>query len=801
MTATPTPEAARVEPNSSGSPSAGREGSSLIAVAGWAYSVAIGLSACLLFTLELMVGLLLLPLLGGAPSVWATTLGFFQLILLLGYLYAHVSVTRLGRLGPIFHLILAGVAVAALVFGPKMADIHFDSMHPVLQVLLTLAVAVGLPSFVLCATTPLLSAWLTTVLSTSDGAEANAGTGKDPYRLYVVSNAGSLLALLAYPLLIEPALGLGTQRVVWGAFFGLLLVLLVVVGSIRVWAGGAAGGAAGGVAAGGASSAPAPERVAARRVARWLFLAAVPCGLLSAVTNFITADLISAPLLWVGPLGIYLATFIVAFSARGRRPVAVATALAPAMATLLWVPFGYSALWPTLPLLLLELSGFAVIALTLHGALAADRPGPSRLTFFYLVVSAGGVLGGAFVGFVAPVVFPGIWEYPMLLVAALAGIPVLATRLRSGEAAVPAGPPEAAPPATEPQRPVKPGLDLGPFVAGARGRLAPFVVIGAACCVPIAIARPIVLVAVVPFLVIGGLILLVGAKPRMLTTMTAVVLAAVVLVQPLAPIYSERDFFGVVVVKRDDGVTTMWHGTTPHGSQWTDPARSRQPRSYYDRRGPLGDVMALAQARGGQKMGIIGLGAGVISAYERPNDYMTYFEIDPAVVRVAEDPKLFTYLSEAPNRPAVIVGDGRLELRTIPDASYDVLILDAFSGDAIPTHLLTVEALQDDLRVLKPGGLLVVHVSNRYYDLAPAVAAGVKRLGMTAEGRTFSPTAAEIEDGAKACDWVIATLVPDQLAPLASDGWSVVGPADQPITDDYPDVLRFARFGSWLTSQ
>jgi len=809
MTATPTPEAARVEPNSSGSPSAGREGSSLIAVAGWAYSVAIGLSACLLFTLELMVGLLLLPLLGGAPSVWATTLGFFQLILLLGYLYAHVSVTRLGRLGPIVHLILAVVAVAALVVGPKMADIHLDSMHPVLQVLMTLAVAVGLPSFVLCATTPLLSAWLTTVLSSSPGAAASAGAGKDPYRLYVVSNAGSLLALLAYPLLIEPALGLGTQRIVWGAFFGLLLVLLVVVGSLRVWAAGRAAGVAGEVAAGGASSGPDPERLAARRVARWLFLAAVPCGLLSAVTNFITADLISAPLLWVGPLGIYLATFIVAFSARGRRPVAVATALAPAMATLLWVPFGYSALWPTLPLLLLELSGFAVIALTLHGALAADRPGPSRLTFFYLVVSAGGVLGGAFVGFVAPVVFPGIWEYPMLLVAALAGIPVLAARLRGGAAA--AEPqktaaasvevPATAQAAGEPKPAVKPGLDLGPFVAGARGRLAPFIVIGAACCVPIALARPIVLVAVVPFLVIGGLILLVGAKPRMLTTMTAVVLAAVVLVQPLAPIYSERDFFGVVVVKRDDGVTTMWHGTTPHGSQWTDPARSRQPRSYYDRRGPLGDVMTLAQARGGQKMGIIGLGAGVISAYERPNDYMTYFEIDPAVVRVAEDPKLFTYLSEAPNRPAVIVGDGRLELRTIPDASYDVLILDAFSGDAIPTHLLTVEALKDDLRVLKPGGLLVVHVSNRYYDLAPAVAAGVKRLGMTAEGRTFSPTAAEIEDGAKACDWVVATLVPEQLAPLAPDGWSVVGPADQPITDDYPDVLRFARFGSWLTSQ
>ena len=767
----------------------------LVAAAGWAYAFAIGLSACLLFTLELMVGLLLLPLLGGAPSVWATTLGFFQLVLLLGYLYAHLSVTRLGRLGPIVHFALAIAAVAALVFGPKMADVHFDSMHPVLQVLATLAVVVGLPSFLLCATTPLLSAWLTTVLSATTGAAV--GEGKDPYRLYVVSNAGSLLALLAYPLAIEPALGLGDQRLVWGAGFGVLVVLLTVVGALRVWAAGRARDTAGERTAGGSASPTEQERIAARRVARWLFLAAVPCGLLSAVTNFITADLISAPLLWVGPLGIYLATFIVAFSARGRRPVVVATSLAPAMATLLWIPFGYSALWPTLPLLLLELFGFGVIALTLHGALAADRPGPSRLTFFYLVVSAGGVIGGAFVGFVAPVIFPGIWEYPILLVAALAGIPLLRGGLGTATApAAPAPAPAAAPPAgPAPRR----GLDLQPFVSGARGRLTPYLIIGAACCVPIALTRPAVLVAVVPFMVIGGFILLVGARPRMLTATTGIVLASVVLVQPLAPIYAERDFFGVVTVKREDGVTTMWHGTTPHGSQAADPAGSHQPRGYYDRRGPLGDIMALAQARGGQQIGVVGLGAGVIAAYERPTDQMTFFEIDPAVVRVAQDPSLFTYLSQAPNEPAVVVGDGRLELRKIPDASYDLLILDAFSGDAIPTHLITVEALRDDLRVLKPGGLLIVHVSNRYYDLAPAVAAGVEELGMTAQVRDFAPTQAELDAGVKSSEWLVATRSPGVLAPLAANGWSTVLPADRPITDDYPDVLRFARFGSWLT--
>jgi SAM-dependent methyltransferase len=774
----------------------------LLTAGGWAYSIAIGLSACLLFTLELMVGLLLLPLLGGAPSVWATTLGFFQLVLLLGYLYAHLSVTRLGRIGPVVHLALALAAVAALVFGPKPADLNFDGLHPVLQVLATLAVAVGLPAFVLCATTPLLSAWLTTVLASAvpAGGSQGATPGRDPYRLYVVSNAGSLLALLAYPLAIEPALGLGAQRIVWSACFGVLVGLLAVVGALRVWAPAGVARQANAEVATSSLEPPDREQVGLGRVARWLFLAAVPCGLLSAVTNFITADLISAPLLWVGPLGLYLATFIVAFSARGHRPVAIATGLAPAMATLLWIPFGYSVLWPTLPLLLLELSGFAVVALTLHGALAADRPGPSRLTFFYLAVSAGGVVGGAFVGFVAPVVFPGIWEYPILLVAALASIPALgigraARAQESAGAEVPSGAE-----AQEP-RPQRRGLSLRPFVAGARGRLAPYLVISLLCCIPIGLAKPIVLLVVVPFLALGGLLLTLGARPRMLAATTGVVLAAIVLVQPLPPIYSERDFFGVVAVTRSATVTTMWHGTTVHGSQWTDPARSHDPRDYYERRGPLGNVMALAQARGAQNIGIVGLGAGAIAAYERPTDYITFFEIDPAVVRAAEDPALFTYLAQAPNRPAVVLGDGRLELHKIPDATYDLLVLDAFSGDSIPTHLLTVEALRDDLRALRPGGLLLVHVSNRYYDLAPAVVAGTGQLGMTAEVATYSPTQAEIDDGARASEWVVATTNPNQLVPLQAQGWESIRPADQAITDDYPDVLRFARFGSWLTAR
>jgi len=800
----------------------------LLGAGGWLFSISIGLSACLLFTLELMVGQMLLPLLGGAPSVWATTLGFFQLVLLLGYLYAHVSVTRLGRLGPLLHLVLAIASLAAIGFGPNVSDLHYDTLNPVLQVLVTLTVAVGLPAFVLCATTPLLSAWLTSVRAKASAASGGAGAdpARDPYRLYVVSNAGSLLALLAYPLVVEPTLGLGAQRGMWNAAFVALFGLLLAVGGLRVAASGrsADGGAAdtsstghGGTVASDnrATGAAAPgEHLAFGRVARWLFLAAVPCGLLSAVTNFITTDLISTPLLWVGPLAVYLGTFIVAFSAKGLRPVAFATRLAPATATMLWIPFGYSALWPTLPLLMLELGGFAVIALALHGSLAADRPGPARLTFFYLVVSAGGVLGGAFVGFVAPVVFPGIWEYPILLVAALAGAPavgVAARRKGSVLSAVAAahspndstgpGPDGLSDDSTRAAETGRRGLDLSPFVEGARVRVVPFVVIAVAAVIPVGLVQPLVLLVLAPFLILGGLILTLGAKPQLLATATAVVLIATVVAQPVTTRFTERSFFGVVTVKESDTSISMWHGTTNHGSQWLDPARSREPRAYYYRLGPLGDAMALAQARGAQNVGIVGLGAGSIAAYERPSDRITFFEIDPAVVRAAEDPKLFTFLSEAPTRPAIIVGDGRLELRKIPDATYDLLILDAFSGDSIPTHLLTVEALRDDVRVLKPGGILIVHVSNRYYNLAPAVAAGARDLGLSTMDRPWQPSQAEKDDGALACEWAVMSADAAALNPLLAQGWTSESPAAQAITDDYPDVMRFANFASWLTGR
>ena len=498
-------------------------------------------------------------------------------------------------------------------------------------------------------------------------------------------------------------------------------------------------------------------------------------------------------MLWVGPLGIYLATFIVAFSDRGRRPVRIATVMAPAMATLLWIPFGFPALWPTLVLLGLELFGFGVVALALHGALAADRPSPARLTMFYLAVSVGGVIGGSFVGFLAPLVFPAIWEYPILIAASFLGMPAVRSAVRRATGALPAT--AAVPALARSGR----GSGFRAMAAGARERLVPYSIVGLLFAAPAVIVHPLGLIVLTLLLLIGAFILLLGAQPRMMAIGTALVLVAMVAVQPLSPIYRERDFFGVSEVSRNDVATTLWHGTTNHGSQSTDPSRSFEPRGYYARRGPLGDVMTLAQSSGPREIAVIGLGAGEMAAYERPVDHMTYFEIDPAVVRIASDPTLFTYLSQAPNRPKVVTGDGRVEIAKVPDASYDLLILDAFSGDSIPTHLLTVEALRDDLRVLRPGGLLLVHDSNRYYDLTPAVAAGCLEVGMASMSRLYTPTQADIDGGASGSEWVVAARAPDQLATLTARGWTKPAPADRPITDDFPDVLRFARFDAWLT--
>lgn len=734
------------------------------------FALPIGLSAFLLFSVEPLIGRLVLPVFGGTPAVWATVLFFFQAVLLLGYLYGHVSVTRLGPWGPPLHLLLAALAIVALLIAPgHVAALRDDGVTPVLDLIRILVVLIGLPALVLTTTTPLVSGWFEVTRSIEhDG---------DGYWLYALSNAGSLLALLAYPILIEPRLSLTSQREIWAIGYAGLVALLALAGTrampalrLRL------------VADRSAAQAPADDRSSVTndwpRRLRWLLLAAVPSGLLSAVTTFIATDLVSAPLLWVAPLAIYLISFIVAFSPRGGRWIGWAAAAAPAMVTVLWVPYGSAGGWPVIAVLAMELVAFAVVAIALHGRLAQDRPAPSRLTEFYLIISLGGALASAFVALVAPSIFPGVWELPILLVGALVALALVSP--------------------SSPRIARKKGLDFSPFVRGARGRLTPYVVAAGLLIASLVATRALATEAGVRWLLVGGLLLLVGARPWFLATATAFVLAlATFVLQPPAE-FRDRSFFGVteVTTSPDGELMLLMNGTTVHGSQSTDPAKRRTPQSYYVRSGPVGDIFDLLNrgTDGTRDVAVTGLGGGALATYVEAGTRMTFFEIDPIVIDVASDPRYFTYLADAPERPTIVEGDARLSLAEVPSGAFDLLIMDAFSSDSIPIHLLTQEAIADEIRTVVPGGLVVFHVSNRYYDLTPAVAAAVEDLGLTILGKEHAP-GADQEPGETPSRWLAASADQASIDALRAEGWRPVLAADRPFRDDYADLLRYLHLG------
>ena len=730
------------------------------------FALPIGLSAFLLFSVEPLVGRLVLPVFGGTPAVWATVLFFFQGVLLVGYLYGHLSVTRLGAWGPPLHLALAALALLSLLVAPgRLADLRVEAVPPVLDLIRMLFVIVGLPALVLTTTTPLVSGWFE--------AARERHAGGDPYWLYALSNGGSLLALVAYPVVIEPNLGLGTQRGIWAVGYVLLVVLLAVAASRAIPALRVRIGALVDDAARAASPAVDAVPVDWGRRGRWLLLAAVPSGLLSAVTTFIATDLVSAPLLWVLPLSIYLVSFIIAFSPRGDRWIGGATLAAPAMITLLWVPYGSAGGWPVLAVLVMELVAFGIVATALHGQLARDRPHPSRLTEFYLILSLGGALASAFVALVAPNVFPGVWELPILLVAALAGLALVA----------PSVPFRRRPGAV---------LDFSPFIGGARHRVLPYLIVGVVLVAALVATRALATEAGIRWLLVGGVILLVGARPWFLAIATAFVLAlATFVLQPPAE-FRDRSFFGVTeVLESPNGeLTLLMNGTTVHGSQATDPAKALIPQSYYVRGGPVGDLFAVGEGGAARTVAIAGLGGGALATYSDPATTMTFFEIDPVVIAVASDPRYFTYLSDVQPRPLVVEGDARLSFEDEPDGRYDLLIMDAFSSDSVPVHLLTVEAIADEIRITKPDGLLVFHVSNRYYQLAPAIAAAVIDQGLTILEKWHQP-GAQKEPGETPSHWLAASRDPGTLAELRARGWTAVTPSDRPFTDDYADLLRY----------
>lgn len=728
-----------------------------------AFAAAIGLSAFLLFSVEPLVGKRLLPVFGGAPTVWTTTLCFFQIVLVAGYLYAHVSTRLLGRAGPIVHLGVAALGLVASLLVPKrLGDLRVGALPPALALLWILLVAFGPATVALTATTPLLTEWFRATRP-----------GRDPYWLYAVSNTGSILALFAYPFVIEPELGLRVQRIAWLAAYGALLVALTVAAVAR--------SRAPAPAAEPASTENAPPVTWSRR-GSWLLLSAVPSGLLSAVSTFLSTDLVAAPLVWMGPLALYIGSFIVAFADRGRRAVSAAILAAPAMITLLWVLYGASS-GPVLALLPIELGAFGVAVVAIHGLLARDRPEPARATEFYVVVAIGGALGSMFVALVAPRVFPDIWEYPILLVGAL-----VALALRAG--------------------PRPRGQELGAILRELAARMGPYVV-GAGILAVILVGdgardRKLGLLS----LVVGGLLLLLATRPWVLVAMTATALVIGAFGLRTGVAYRGRSFFGVSEVRRTRGgdVMTLFSGTTVHGSQWTDHEKRARPTSYFAVGSPIADVFSIALGRASKpdeaprdadadadaprEVAVVGLGAGTLAAYAPEGVRMTFFEIDPVVVSVATNPTYFTYLSDAPVPPRVVQGDARLSLREEPDGQYALVVLDAFSSDVLPVHIVTLEGLGETLRTLTPDGVLAIQISNRFYDLWGPLAAALERLGVPP---LHGERPGGAEDLALPSRWIAASRDPAKRDALVALGWERAAIDAEPFTDDYANLLARLR--------
>ncbi len=723
------------------------------------FGVTLFASAALLFCVEPMVARMLMPLLGGAPAVWITCMLFFQAALLLGYAYAHASIAWLGvRRQAALHLVvvLLPFAVLPIHVRPDSVAALGHAGAPVLPLLGVLAVTVGLPFFVVGATAPLVQKWFSRVSTVA---------GADPYFLYGASNLGSLLSLAAYPAVIEPWLGLSLQSRLWAWGYGLLAIL---VGSAAVVALVRAGPEP--ARALRADTAIAPRLTVLRRV-RWVAYAAVPSSLLLGVTAYITSDVAPIPLFWVVPLALYLLTFILVFA---RRPP---LAHAPMVRAL---PFGVTATvmmllvqasTPMPLILVVHVATFFVAAMVCHGELARDRPTPEHLTEFYLWVSVGGVVGGIANGLLAPWVFDHLIEYPLALVLAAA------CRRVAGES-------------------TRPRDDAG-FTAGILVLTLGVVALGNALHLDPAGHYFTLLFAAPLFLTYGQL-----HHPRRYALCMAATLAGGVFYDASIghTLHVERTFYGIVSVTRDLSSTfvQLAHGNTIHGRQRQGELR-HEPTAYYTRGGPLGPLMDELHARtpSGARVAVVGLGAGAMAAYARPDEAWTYYEINPSVVRIASDPRYFTFLADAfgdSPRLRMVVGDARLRLESAPDAAYDLLVVDAFSSDAIPAHLLTREAFTLYLAKLRPRGLLALHISNRYLDLAPVLSSlaadgGLEGL-LRRDREPTDPRAADV--GWTPSDWAVLLRrgdVPLVLKPR--DGWAPFEPArGPPWTDDFSDIVR-----------
>ena len=717
----------------------------------------------LLFLVQPMVARMALPRLGGAPNVWNSAMLVYQALLLGGYAYAHwLGKLPLRRQAKV-HLGL--LAVAAVTLPIQLADLPPVSPGwEALWVPALLAVSVGPVFFLVSAQAPLMQRWY--------AADPRAG---EPWALYAASNLGSFAGLIAYPLAVEPVFSLSVQGWAWAAGYAVLIALVALSARARWRAADVT------TAVAEAPAAPA-ERIAPSRIGLWLLLSAVPSGLMLSTTTHLTTDIFAMPLLWVIPLGLYLLSFVVAFS--DKRGLASAIIMVAPLFVLLAGGMAMVSRHSTsMMLVVLSVMLLFVVCVALHARLYDSRPHASQLTLFYFVMSAGGALGGLFTALIAPLVFDWVWEHPILVFAAallLPRVPWLDWRRLAG---------------------LEPGMvRLLAAVAGAVVLWLCWMLWDETSLAEPGPARLWLSVAA------AWVALLLVPWRWAYAAMLAAIMLAQGGVEPARDTMEglrTRSYFGIYTVRDypEAKLRTLAHGTTLHGEQLLDPQLRTMPISYY---GP-GSGIAIALTNAPRfygpdaSIGVVGLGTGTLACYAQPGERWHFYEIDPAVLEYSRN-RTFTYLADCTPKARVVIGDARLELARAPKGSFDVLAIDAFSSDSIPLHLLTKEAFGVYLDALGRDGLLVVHISNRFIELEPAIAALARHHGLALAIRDDVPTEGVRLTGSS---WVILTRDParlDALRKLAPDKpmRDLLPPAPRAWSDNHASILPYIRWENLL---
>ena len=742
-------------PSESSSQSSGARNTLVLVV----YTAAIFTSALLLFSVQPLFTKMVLPRLGGSPAVWSVAMVFFQSLLLGGYAYAHYLMTIKNRIVPVVvHLALLAVALLTLPLSIASGWGEPPASGYAFWLLGLFAVSIGLPFFALAANNPMLQAWF---------VRTGHPDGPDPYFLYASSNIGSFLALLSYPVLLEPIFTLRTQNLIWTGGYGLLIVLIAACGILLVRSPPMS------VAAIEASDGDAPAPTWTTR-ALWIFLAAVPSGLLIAVTAHISTDVAAAPLLWVLPLSLYLLTWVLVFQSRPLLPhdwMLKVQPLAIAGGVVLLAFSGEQNLLVTLGGHLLC---FFLIAMAAHGELARTRPAATYLTGFYVALSFGGMVGGLFAGLLAPYIFSWIAEYPILL--------ALSALCRPRE------------------------------TSNVRGSIWLWLLAVGAAIVLIALSYRVGSVTdyletkrvwVVTSVAIAAMILAILLKIDRWKFAAIVALGLILIrVYPAdeGRIDTVRSFFGVhkIVVTPHGQYHVLMHGTTIHGAEKFQeddgaPVTGRpEPISYYHKDGGIGRAIAAMRARKGGpiRVAVIGLGAGTLTCQSEPGENWTFFEIDQSMVDTARDPKYFNFIKSCEPDMKPVMGDARLTFAKEKDGTYDLIIVDAYSSDAIPIHLATEEAMEIYKSKLAPQGAVLMHVSNRHLDLVSVVVGIAEENDL--KSWVFNEDSGRDSEYIFTTEVVISAREEADIGKLASDEkWTLTEATEgqRVWTDDYSNIL------------